>query len=180
MHFMLFFHERMKSRRIGLGLLQADLANKSGVSLRSIVSWEKGGYRPNGKFLERIADALGCDAGWLLHGDEPTKSTSEPSPPYRANPPPWLRDINARLLALDPALQALAIERINLLLTQLVHRQPLTGEKPVAIAAKVQGSFDDVAPELLAEAILRERLSRRTPEKPSPIPDVEGGPTKRK
>ena len=171
----------MKSRRIGLGLSQAELANKSGVSLRSIVSWEKGGYRPNGKFLERIAEALGCDPAWLLNGDEPTaKATLEPSPPYRTNLPPWLRDINARLLALEPAVQTLAIEKIHEVLTALLNRKTLRLETMAEIEPQIMVAFDDIAPELLAEAIRRERAGRRTHEKPSPTPSAGVGQATRK
>ena len=113
-------------------MTQVELARRADVSPRSVVSWELGKNQPNGKFLDRLADALGVSPGWLADGmDETEKARAhESTPVYRTAPlPVWLRDINARILAMDAPLQALAVERINALLSQLVHRRPSIPDK---------------------------------------------------
>lgn len=60
--------ERLKSRRIELGLTQTQLALLSGVRQQTIHRIESGTSERPRNLLE-IADALKCTARWLLHGD---------------------------------------------------------------------------------------------------------------
>lgn len=60
---------RLKSRRLELGLTQHQLAQLAGVRQQTIHRIEAGtSNRP--RHLVEIADALNCQAKWLLFGDE--------------------------------------------------------------------------------------------------------------
>ena len=68
--------ERLVFRRNRLGLTQDDLAEKSGVSLRSISNYESGESLPNLEQLYKLASALNINAGYFL-GEEPMDSVRE-------------------------------------------------------------------------------------------------------
>lgn len=59
--------DRMRSRRIELGLSQQDVAEALGTKQEAISLWEKRGPR-NLATVKRIAHALDCDPGWLAFG----------------------------------------------------------------------------------------------------------------
>jgi len=59
---------RVKARRIELGLTQADLAAKIGVSQQAIQQLEDGGTR-RPRYLPELAIAMGCSVGWLTGSD---------------------------------------------------------------------------------------------------------------
>lgn len=59
--------ERMKKRRLSLGLTQQKLALLAGVKQQTIQRIESGSsHRP--RHLIEIAEALNCSPKWLLHG----------------------------------------------------------------------------------------------------------------
>nr|1SQ8_A Chain A, dh434 [Phage 434] len=59
--------ERIRARRIQLGLNQAELAQKVGVDQQAIEQLENGkAKRP--RFLPELARALGVAVDWLLNG----------------------------------------------------------------------------------------------------------------
>lgn len=61
--------ERVKDRRIELGLTQAQLAAMVKTSQQAIEQLENGKTkRP--RYLPELASALGCDVGWLVSGKE--------------------------------------------------------------------------------------------------------------
>ncbi|OZI20522.1 hypothetical protein CAL26_23800 [Bordetella genomosp. 9] len=62
--------ERLKQRRIYLGVTQQALAKRAGVSQSLIAGLENGVYDAS-KHLIRVAEALGVDAGWLQTGEGP-------------------------------------------------------------------------------------------------------------
>jgi transcriptional regulator with XRE-family HTH domain len=64
-------HSRIKQHRKKLGLSQADMADRCGVSQPTIANWERGGHIPRKDALEKIADCLGVDSVWLLSGELP-------------------------------------------------------------------------------------------------------------
>jgi len=66
------FGERLAVRRKKFGWYQPDLARKTGISIRAIQNYEKGKI-PIGRYLNLLADKLGCTVGWLLNdeGSEP-------------------------------------------------------------------------------------------------------------
>ena len=61
------FAERLRRRRLGLGLRKQDLAAQVGVSLTTIQQYENG-QLPKGEFAVRLGAALRCSLDWLLAG----------------------------------------------------------------------------------------------------------------
>jgi y4mF family transcriptional regulator len=55
------FYDIIKDRRALLNITQQDLADISGVSLRTIKAIEKGNGNPSIDTLRKIADALGLE-----------------------------------------------------------------------------------------------------------------------
>ena len=55
------FYDIIKDRRVLLNITQQDLADISGVSLRTIKAIEKGNGNPSIDTLRKIADALGLE-----------------------------------------------------------------------------------------------------------------------
>ncbi len=60
--------KRIKATRVSLGLSQAILAEKTGVSQPTVANWENGSHVPRQGVLEKIADELGVSSLWLLSG----------------------------------------------------------------------------------------------------------------
>ena len=63
-------HDRIRQRRLALGLTQLDLAKRLGISKSAVSHWEKHRNLPENANLEPVAVALECDPGWLLTGEE--------------------------------------------------------------------------------------------------------------
>ncbi len=61
-------HKRIKSTRVSLGLSQAILAKRTGVSQPTVANWENGSHVPRQAVLEKISDVLGVTPLWLLSG----------------------------------------------------------------------------------------------------------------
>ena len=61
-------HKRIKSTRVSLGLSQAILAKRTGVSQPTVANWENGSHVPRQAVLEKISEVLGVSALWLLSG----------------------------------------------------------------------------------------------------------------
>ena len=57
---------RIKSRRRELRLTQAQLAQIVGVSLMTIVRWEKGERTPDSAIMPRLAEALNTSVAYLM------------------------------------------------------------------------------------------------------------------
>ena len=55
------FYDIIKDRRVLLNITQQDLADISGVSLRTIKAIEKGNGNPSVDTLRKIADTLGIE-----------------------------------------------------------------------------------------------------------------------
>ena len=83
-------------------------------------------------------------------------------------------------MALEPGIQAMAIEKIHQILNRLVHRRPVTLADASEIDPAVAAAFDELVPDIVKEALRRERESRKPPEKSSPIPVVDGYSSLRK
>lgn len=60
--------ERIKSRRVHLGLTQEQLANSVGVSYQAVQQWESGRSNPKGKRLQALSEALHCTKSWIEFG----------------------------------------------------------------------------------------------------------------
>ena len=61
------FKERLKERRLELGMLQSELAAKAGVSVRTIQNYELGSRRPQQmEVVQRLAEALNTSTSYLM------------------------------------------------------------------------------------------------------------------
>jgi len=67
------FGEKLINARITLNLSQTELAEKIGVSERSIYSYEQAGIYPRTAVLKRIADALNVTVSYLMDEEETDK-----------------------------------------------------------------------------------------------------------
>ncbi len=63
------FPDKLFDARMAAGLNQAELAEKVGVSRRSIFTYEKGLSYPHRKVLQKLSDALGVTVFYLTHDD---------------------------------------------------------------------------------------------------------------
>lgn len=62
------FSDRVKQRMKALGITAVDLAAKVGVSKGAITHWTNGTNQAGGQRLMRLAEALECEAAWLISG----------------------------------------------------------------------------------------------------------------
>lgn len=72
------FGDRLRRRRLGLGLRKQDLAARVGVSLTTIQQYENG-QLPKGEFAVRLGAALDCSLDWLLAGQGSMEGASRMS-----------------------------------------------------------------------------------------------------
>jgi transcriptional regulator with XRE-family HTH domain len=70
--------ERLVLRRNALNMSQMSLAEKAGISLRAVVSYE-GGKRPQMRILEKLATALSVSPAWLLGAEDVPTDTERHS-----------------------------------------------------------------------------------------------------
>ena len=68
------FGEKLKTVRLSLNLSQSELAEKAGISERSLYAYEQTGALPRSGNLRKIADALNVSVSYLLDEEE-TDST---------------------------------------------------------------------------------------------------------
>ncbi len=64
------FGDKVKQARLAANLSQSELARKTGISERSLYSYERGGIMPRSGNIRKIAEALNVSVGYLLDGDE--------------------------------------------------------------------------------------------------------------
>lgn len=62
---------RIKRLRVATGLTQGQLAELLGVSQAAVGRWEAGEFLPKGRYVVKLAGALGIDVSALL-GETPT------------------------------------------------------------------------------------------------------------
>jgi len=77
--------EKIRDRRITLDMTQTELAEKSGVTVRTISSYETAGAKPRGQNLRKLASVLGVSEEYLLN-DEITDET------YGLDEAPYIAD----------------------------------------------------------------------------------------
>lgn len=70
------FGEKLINARLALNLSQVELAEKVGVSERSIYSYEQTGTLPRAAVLKRLADSLNISVAYLMDEEETEKSKS--------------------------------------------------------------------------------------------------------
>lgn len=68
------FGEKLISARLALNLSQSELAEKIGVSERSVYSYEQTGTFPRTAVLKRLAEALNVSITYLMDEDETDKN----------------------------------------------------------------------------------------------------------
>ena len=75
------FSEKVKDARLQLGLSQQQLGDATGVSLRTILSYEKGEKMPRQGTLLKLAKALGVSSKFLTddHCDNPMEDIEKDS-----------------------------------------------------------------------------------------------------
>ena len=62
------FGENLKRARISIGMTQAELARRTGITERSIYNYEKNSRAPKIDVVERFAQALGVQPESLMEG----------------------------------------------------------------------------------------------------------------
>ena len=73
------FGEKLKNARLALDLSQTELSQKTGISERSLYTYEQTGIMPRSNNLRKLADALNVSVSYLLDENEtdPTKNIEE-------------------------------------------------------------------------------------------------------
>jgi len=61
---------RIKRLRIASGLTQGQLGTLIGVSSTAVGNWESGEFHPKGRYVAKLADALGIDVSELLDAEK--------------------------------------------------------------------------------------------------------------
>lgn len=64
------FGEKLRTVRLSLNLSQSELAEKTGISERSLYTYEQTGTLPRSSNLRKIADALNVSVSYLLDEEE--------------------------------------------------------------------------------------------------------------
>lgn len=64
------FGEKLRTIRLSLNLSQSELAEKTGISERSLYTYEQTGTLPRSSNLRKIADALNVSVSYLLDEEE--------------------------------------------------------------------------------------------------------------
>lgn len=68
---------RIKERRKELKLTQQELADKIGVSLMTVLRWEKGERTPNTSIMPQLSSALNVSAGYLMGMEEKPEQSKD-------------------------------------------------------------------------------------------------------
>jgi transcriptional regulator with XRE-family HTH domain len=79
------FGEKIKSARIALNLSQIELAEKVGITERSIYSYEQTGTFPKSTVLKKLAEALNVTVSYLLDEEETDKHANVEQELFYAN-----------------------------------------------------------------------------------------------
>lgn len=64
------FGEKLKRTRLALNLSQSELAEKTGISERSLYTYEQTGAMPRSGNIQKIANALQVSVGYLMDEEE--------------------------------------------------------------------------------------------------------------
>lgn len=64
------FGEKLKTVRLSLNLSQSELSEKTGISERSLYTYEQTGILPRSNNLRKLADALNVSVSYLLDEEE--------------------------------------------------------------------------------------------------------------
>lgn len=64
------FGEKIKQTRLALNLSQSELAEKTGISERSLYTYEQTGTMPRSGNIKKLAEALNVSVGYLMDENE--------------------------------------------------------------------------------------------------------------
>jgi len=79
------FGEKLRSTRIALNLSQIELAQKAGITERTIYNYEQTDTYPKPSVLKKLADALNVSVSYLIHDDEANKQANADQESFFAN-----------------------------------------------------------------------------------------------
>ena len=79
------FGEKLKNARIALNISQTELAEKVGVSERSIYTYEQTGTFPRKAVLQRLSEALSVTVAYLMDNEETDKNKNIDAELFLAN-----------------------------------------------------------------------------------------------
>lgn len=108
--------ERIRERRLALGLTQSDVARALGVSFQQVQKFEKGKNRVNAVQLGKVAERLGLTMGELYGDAVPPPGFAEPAQATFGAPEDPSRTAEAMALAAaflriaDPAVRRALVE----------------------------------------------------------------------
>ena len=71
--------QKMRARRIFLGMSQTDLGEALGITFQQVQKYEKGESRPTVSRMQQISDALGVSPLYFFEG-APTVGKTTPAP----------------------------------------------------------------------------------------------------
>lgn len=74
--------EKIREGRLSLNLKQQELADKIGVSIRTITKYEKQGVMPRGLNLHKLAEVLGVSEAYLTNDEIEDPSYGMDEAPY--------------------------------------------------------------------------------------------------
>jgi transcriptional regulator with XRE-family HTH domain len=103
-----FIGTLLRTRRKELGLTREELARLTGRSYSTIVSFERGEFRPSIASLERLCEALGCTPDTFF-----TPGDDDDTDPRPTDLGPDVDDWVAKTLATAPPLTKRQAERIS-------------------------------------------------------------------
>lgn len=156
----------MMTRRAALNLTQEDLAERAGVSLRSVTLWEGGKGEPTLRMLHRIADALSVPVSWILGEDDnatAVTNTSEPIHRYRSR----TDRIQARLAELTDVEFARAEPVILGLIEMLISARHAASLGSPGVPSQVGDPVDAIAQRIIETTAMSVRSDRPANQSPA-------------
>ena len=79
------FGDKVKNARLALNLSQTELAERIGITERSIYSYEQAGTFPRATVLKKLSDALGVTVAYLMSENEMDKQKNIDEELFLAN-----------------------------------------------------------------------------------------------
>jgi transcriptional regulator with XRE-family HTH domain len=124
---MQLFPQRLKYRRLRFDLSQLQLAEKAGISHRSVVAYEAGETKPTYEALQKLSRALGASIEWLMGGSDEEEAARIESAALRDSSepivPPILRSLVNRVIMIPAPIRPAAVEYLEDSLHQFVSRR---------------------------------------------------------
>ncbi|MDR2354079.1 MAG: helix-turn-helix transcriptional regulator [Deltaproteobacteria bacterium] len=99
------FPERLRQRRLDLGLTLKEVSDSIGKTLNAVSFYERGDRQPRLSDLVALAKALSCDPAWLLGVKEEPES-------LEFSLPQWVRPILKKLVQVKVPSDRQAIKKL--------------------------------------------------------------------